>query len=156
MHIHPFSSRYTGKGANLFHFGQQTGFKLTDSSFKVGNISRSNGDKCGKKTGRVELVVWQTPEDTTPTVRLKDIADFAPENGNVWVLAFVPKGTEVPLPESAVNLADPLAAEEGRQPVSGGTASTVPGNTATTVPGTSTTAPAASSTTAPPPTTAAP
>jgi hypothetical protein len=149
MHIHPFASRYSGKGANLFHFGQQTGFKLTDKSFKVGNVSRSNGDMCGKKPGRVELVVWQTPEDTSPKVHLKDIADFAPKNGNVWVLAFVPKGTKVPLPQSAVNLADPLAAEEGRQPPSGGTASTVPVETTTTVPGTSTTAPAPSTTAAP-------
>jgi hypothetical protein len=149
MHIHPFSSKYTGGGANLFHFGQQTGFKLTDSSFKSGTVSRTTGDKCGTKKGQVELVTWKTPGDTSPKVIRKDIADYAPKDGSVWVLAFVAKGTKVPLPPAAANLADPLAAEEGRQPATGGTATTVAGDTGTTVPGTSTTVAGGTATTAP-------
>lgn len=149
MHMHPYSSVYTGDGADILSFAEQTGLEVSDDSFATATVSRKTGDKCGTKAGHVELVTWDSPEDTSPKVIRKDIADYAPKNASVWVLAFVADGTEVPLPESARNLEDPRAAEEGRQPVFGGT--TIPG-TPTTAPGETTTTiaadPATTSTTA--------
>ena len=114
MHIHPFVSRVAGSGANISVFAEQTGLKVTDSSFTDGSVTRKNGQKCGSKSARVELVTWSSPEDSSPTIRTKNIAKYAPKDGSVWVLAFVPEGTDVPKPESVANLVDPTAAEEGR------------------------------------------
>lgn len=137
MHIEPLVSRTSGKGANLFNFGQQVGLKVTDTSFKTPDLQRKNGDRCGGKLGRVELVTWDSPQDTTPTVRTKDLADYAPPDGSVWVLAFVPKGTEVPMPASIANLQDPTGTEEGQTPPSSGvdnssTTSSTPGPSSST------------------------
>lgn len=156
MHIHPFTSRVTGTRANLDAFFKDVSAKVSDTSIKSDSlgIDVENGDKCGSKVGHVELWEWQNPGDKAPKVVTKDIKKFHPQNDQVWVLAFVPKGTTPVLPASAANLQDPLAAEEGRQPATGGSSTTVPpANSSTTVPGTSTTMPPTDSSTS---TTAAP
>jgi hypothetical protein len=156
MHIHPFLTRVSGKGANLEAFGRQIGMEITDDSFSVdGGLDRENGDDCDGEPGEVQLVTWDSPTDEEPTIRRKNLAKYAPPDGSVWVLAFVPEGTEVPKPESVANLQDPTAAEEGRAPVTeqqGATTTTPPpaGDTSsTTAPAgdtSSTSAPAESST----------
>lgn len=132
MHIHPFLTRTSGDGANIGNFGEQVGLRVTDDSFEAGSAERKTGDKCGGKTGQVELVTWSSPDDATPTVVRKDIADYDPDDGSVWVLAFVPEGTEVPKPPSIANLADPTAAEEGRQPATATTAPSTPESSTST------------------------
>lgn len=118
MHIHPFLTRVTGKGANLEAFGRQIAMDVSDDSFSVdGGLERSNGDDCDGEEGRVQLVTWDSPADDEPTIRRRNLATYAPPDQSIWVLAFVPPGTEVPKPPSAVNLQDPTAAEEGRAPV---------------------------------------
>ena len=154
MHIHPFLTRVSGKGANLEAFGRQLQLEIGDGSFSIGEIERSTGDDCDGERGEVKLLIWDSPADEKPTVRTKDLAAYAPQDGSIWTLAFVPKGTDVPKPPSAVNLQDPTAAEEGRAPITeqqGATTTTAPaGDTSsTTAPAgdTSTTsAPAESST----------
>jgi hypothetical protein len=131
MHIHPFLTRVTGDGANLEAFGRQIGMEVGDTSFSIdGGLERSNGDDCDGDPGQVQLVTWDSQTDETPSVRRRNLSAYAPPDGSIWVLAFVPEGTEVPKPPSAVNLADPLAAEEGRAPVSqqqgGSTTTAVP------------------------------
>jgi hypothetical protein len=150
MHIHPFFSRYAGTNANVGAFMTDTGSKLSDTSFTGAGTTLKNGNKCGSKTGTLELVTWSSPTDKTPTVITKDLAKYAPKDQSVWVLAFVASGTDVPLPPAAANLADPLAAEEGRQPVHTGdqTTTTIGGTTTSTEPaGATTTIPAGDSTT---------
>jgi hypothetical protein len=148
MHIHPFAEQSSGKGANLFHFGQQVGMTVSDSSLKTPTLNRKNGDKCGKQVGHVELLVWSSPADKTPTVIRKHIADFAPKNQSAWTLAFVADGQDVPIPPSISGLSDPTAAEEGRAP-SGQTVPSTPSTESTP-----TTQGAPTSSTAPPATTA--
>ena len=133
MHIHPFLTRVTGKGANLEAFGRQIALEISDDSFSVdGGLERSNGDECDGEPGEVQLVIWDSPSDEEPTVRRKNLSTYAPPDGSIWVLAFVPEGTEVPKPPSAVNLQDPTAAEEGRAPITeqqqGSTTTAVPGD----------------------------
>lgn len=118
MHIHPFLTRVSGKGANVGAFARQIGAEIFDDSFSIdGGLDRANGEECDGEPGEVQLLTWDGPDDEEPTIRRKGLATYAPPDGSVWVLAFVPEGTEVPKPPSVVNLQDPTAAEEGRAPI---------------------------------------
>ena len=150
MHMHPFSSHFAGKGANVGALMLDTGSKLSDTKITANGTTLKNGGKCGSKVATLELLHWDSPGDATPTVLTTGLAKYAPKNGSVWALAFVPSGTKVPQPPAAANLADPLAVEEGRQPATGaGTASTTPGTSVPVSP-TTTIPPGDSSTTAKP------
>jgi uncharacterized integral membrane protein len=116
IHIHPFVAGAAGDKATLSVFADQIGLEVTDHSITLPNgKSYVNGEDCtdedGKKTeGRVALYVWppQATEATDPDVVTKDIAGVRfTENGQAFVLAFVPKGTDVPLPPSISELANP-------------------------------------------------
>jgi hypothetical protein len=154
MHIHPFATRTSGKGANISAFLDDVGGKVSDTSIDVPGLKAKNGDKTSTgKVGHVELWVWDNPADAAATVVRKDIGQWAPKDQSIWVLAFVPDGTKPTLPQSALNLQDPLAAEQNRQPAVHGSPTTVPGgaSSSTTVPPSG-----SSSTTQPAPTTSAP
>jgi hypothetical protein len=145
MHMHPVSSRVTGDGANLGVFINEIGGELSDDSLEVAGMDVENGDECGGDEATLKLVTWDDPSQEQPTVLTEGFEDYAPANSSVWVLAFTSTdGTEVPLPPGAINLADPLAAEEGRQPATATTTLPAEDPTATTVPG------EASTTTIPP------
>jgi hypothetical protein len=163
MHMHPFSTKYTGHGANLGNWGEMTGLKVTDTSIKAAGIDRKNGEKCGSKPATVQLKVWDSPDATTGRLIKKDFAKYAPQEFTVWVLAFVPEGTDIPKPPQAV-----LDALESPSDVAGGgtntgsngstTVVTTPGSTPSTAPtgstgSTATTGPASTETTVPPTTT---
>lgn len=116
MHMHPFASRVTGEGANLEAFGEDVGLEITDTSLVGVGIDRENGDECPDgEAGTVRLLVWDNPGDAEPEVITSDIASYNPPDSSVWVLAFAPEDTEIPMPDSALNLQDPTAAEEGRE-----------------------------------------
>jgi hypothetical protein len=152
MHIHPFTSRVTGTRATVGAFFKDVGAEVSDTKIKSESlgIDVSNGDKCGTKPGIVQLWEWTSPTDASPKVVTKDIVKHNPQNQSVWVLAFAPKGTKPVLPQSAANLEDPLAAEEGRTPAVGNPTTSVPvGGSSTTTPAPSTTTPAPSTTVAP-------
>lgn len=123
MHIHPFSSRVTGKGANIEAFGDDVGMDVSDTSIEGPGIDVENGDKCGDDEGTVRLLVWDDANTEEPRVITEDIASYNPPDSTIWALVFAPEDAEIPLPPSAINLQDPLAAEEGRQPP---TATSVP------------------------------
>jgi hypothetical protein len=152
MHIHPFATRVTGKGANISAFLDDVGGKVSDTSIDVPGLKDKNGDKTSDgKVGHLELWVWDNPGVTTPQVIRKDIGKWAPKDQSIWVLAFVPDGTKPTMPQSALNLQDPKALEEGRDPAVHGDSSTTVPPGATTIPPTD-----APSTTQPAPTTTAP
>ena len=162
MHIHPFTSRVTGTRATIGAFFKDVSADVSDTKIKSDSlgIDLKNGDKCGGKPGRVELWEWTSPADDAPKVVTKDITKYNPPNQSIWVLAFVAKGATPTMPQSAVNLQDPLAAEQNRQPAVGGSSTTVPDGGSTTVPATqpTTTIPPSDepSTTQPAPSTTAP
>lgn len=104
IHIHPFSSRYTGAGANLGAFGDTTEMDLTDSSLEVpGRKKLKNGDKCPKdgKAGEVQVMVWDNVADQTGTLLKSDFAKYRPKDGSIVTIGFVPKGTKLDKPPSA-------------------------------------------------------
>ena len=131
MHMHPISSRVTGENANIEVFANEVGLELSDTSIKGSGIDKSNGDECGDEKGTLKLLVWDDPSQAEPEVITEDSANHAPADSSIWVLAFTAEGTEVPLPPGAINLGDPTAAEEGRQPA---TATSLPAGETPIVP----------------------
>ncbi len=104
IHIHPFSSRYTGLGANLGAFADTTDTKLTDTSLDLPTKDNlKNGDKCpGKdgKPGEVQVMVWDNAADPTGRLLKSDFAKHAPKDGSIVTIGFVPKGTKLEKPPS--------------------------------------------------------
>lgn len=102
IHIHPFSSRVTGEGANLAAFGRQVGMEITDDSLKLpGREVLENGDDCGGRPGVVQVGVFDNSQDAEPRLLEGDFADFAPQDGEMVTIAFLPEGEALPPPPSA-------------------------------------------------------
>lgn len=134
MHIHPFGTRYTGKGANLGNWGITTGLEVTDTTVTASGISRENGDTCGDKAGTLQLKVWDSISDETGHLIAKDYADYAPQNLTLWTLAFVPEGTDIPKPpaEAIANLQAPADLQPPGASPADTTPSSEPSTTVTT------------------------
>lgn len=102
MHIHPFSTRYTGEDANIEAFGETTGLELSDDSISVANGGTwANGDDCDGEPGVVQVKVWSGLADEEGRLLESDFAEFAPQDGDLVTIAFLPDGEDIPLPESA-------------------------------------------------------
>jgi hypothetical protein len=118
IHMHPFSTRYTGEGANLEAFGQQAGVEIGDGTLTLPDGRQlRDGDDCGGEAGVVQVKVWDGPDDTEGRWLDGDLAAHAPQNMEIVAIAFLPEGADLEPPATAARLADPLAAEEGRPPV---------------------------------------
>lgn len=149
IHIHPFSTRYTGDGASLGAFADTAGLELSDDALTVpGRDQLDNGDDCGGQPGKVQVKVWELTDNEGRLLE-GDFADYAPDEGDLVTIAFAPDGADIPQPPSAGNAPTDVAGapQTPRAPApptsagETGTTSTVPptsaGETAT-----STTAPA--------------
>ncbi len=102
MHIHPFSTRYTGEDATISAFGETTAFELADDSFTLpGGDTLANGDDCGGEPGVVQVKVWDGLGDEEGRLLEADFADYAPQDGELVTIAFAPEGAEIPTPPSA-------------------------------------------------------
>jgi hypothetical protein len=112
IHIHPFSTRYTGDGANLDAFSEMVGVELSDDRIEVPNFDAvENGDDCDGEPGRVQLRVWENTQDTEGRLIQTDIAKFAPQDGQILTIAFVPEGAEIPQPPSVGATPSDIAGE---------------------------------------------
>ena len=151
IHIHPFVGAAAGENATFQVFADQTGIEVSDDSITLPDgTTYTNGDDCtdedGKKQeGRVAMYVWppQATDATDPEIITKDIAGVRfTEDGQTFVLAFVPKGADVPLPPSVEALANPsdleTPPEEGSTEF---TTTTAPAGDAATTTAPTTTAP---------------
>lgn len=151
IHIHPFSSRYTGKGANVGAWADQVGLDLSDDSIKLpGRETLENGDDCGGKPGVVQMKVWEDLADTQGRTIDGDFTDFAPQDGNILTIAFLPEGDEIPRPPSAGAAPTDVGEPVPTGPTDGSTTTVPPASTDTTV------APEGSTETTAPPATEAP
>lgn len=149
IHIHPFSTRYTGDGATLGAFGEQVGLVIEDDRLVLpSGTDFSNGDDCGGEPGVVQVKVWADGADNEGRLLDGDFADFDPDNGSLVTIAFAPEGAELPKPPSAGTVPSDLpgGAPVGGQPTDGST----PTPTSAVDPST------ASTDTSPPPTEGAP
>ena len=130
MHMHPFGTSYTGDGANIGNFGLTVDLEVSDDSFSAGGVERENGDECDDgEEGTVQLKVWDSPDDEEGRLIEGDFADYAPQEFSMWVLAFVPEGTEIPPPPQEVIEALRAPSDVVGSTPSDPTATTVPGST---------------------------
>jgi hypothetical protein len=105
-----------------------------------------NGQSCEGKPGVVEVEVWSSPSAKTGTIITKDASSLRFKDGQLIVLAFVPKGTSIPKPTSASTINEFLLSNPtGAAPAT--TPTTTPAVTPTTAAGSTTTASSATTTT---------
>ncbi len=142
IHYHPTTGASSGRNAKLKRFLEVydvslTNDKLTLPADQAGLTLEEGVDKCtdasgNQVDGQLKVVVWNDASNasdfTTITANMDDAR--ITQDGMAMVIAFVPEGSAVPLPEAAANLAALGAADSGT-PVT-----TVAGDTATTVAGT--------------------
>lgn len=142
VHMHPFSTRASGSGANLGTWGETVGLELTDTSIKAAGIDVENGDDCDGEPGVVQVKVWSSVLDTEGRVLEKDFAKYAPQDQELVTIAFLPAGADIPRPpdSSIANLDDPIDAEPSSTSSTSPTTSAVPGATDPNATTTSTTA----------------
>lgn len=100
IHLEVNSSRYSGANANLGAFADGVNVDISDNALSAPGVARANGDTCGDATGQVRLAVWDGTEDDTPTIVSNDIADYAPQDGQLVTLAFAPADAPIPKPSA--------------------------------------------------------
>jgi len=101
IHMHPFSSRVSGTGANLDTWGLMTGLELTDTSIKAAGIDVENVDDCDGQPGVVQMKVWSSVADEVGRVVTEDLADYNPQDLELVTIAFLPAGADIPKPPAA-------------------------------------------------------
>jgi hypothetical protein len=149
MHWHPYSSKASGNRARLGVFLKVYGIKLSESEVSLpddqGGDSWSTKDtKCDGKDTVVKVIRWDDYADSssseTFTSNLSDVR--LTKNGQVFVIAIVPKDADVPLPPWAPELPTLGAADDGNVPTTVDLSATTVATTADTTGDTTSTAPA--------------
>lgn len=110
IHIHPFSSNASGEQATLSVFADQVGLEVADDSFTMPDgTTYASGDDCQGEEGVVQLLRWPAGGyEDDPEVITEDLGDVRfDENGQVYVLAFMKPGDDVPLPASLEGINTP-------------------------------------------------
>ena len=129
IHIHPFSTRYTGDGANLGAFADTVGLELADDQLTLPSGDKfENGDDCDGEPGEVQVKVWDGIGDEQGRMLEADFADFAPSDGSLVTIAFAPEGAELPKPPSTGTAPQDVAgaAPVGGVPAEASTSTTAP------------------------------
>ncbi len=136
VHIHPFSTRYTGDGATLGAFAGQVGLTLEDDRLDLpGSGEFANGGDCAGEPAEVQVKVWDGVADVEGRLLDADLAGYAPPDGSLVTIAFAPVGADLAKPPSAGTVPDDLpgAAPVGGSPAPGATTpSTAPAEGSTT------------------------
>jgi hypothetical protein len=115
IHIHPFSTRYTGDRATLDAWGETVGVDLAEGSLTLPDDRElTDGDDCGGEPGVLTVTTWDGPADTEGREIPGDPGEYALVDGEVITISFQPEGAAVEQPPTAPRLQDPNAAEEGR------------------------------------------
>jgi hypothetical protein len=102
MHIHPFSTAYTGDRATIGAWGETTGLELTNTSIDAASVHVENGDDCADGPGTVQVMKWDSIADEEGELLDGDLADYAMQDGEILTIAFVAEGTEIPKPDESV------------------------------------------------------
>ena len=97
------ATQFEGSKATLAKFLTSEDVTLTSSKLtlpkSVGKLAGTYDStrKCGSKPGLVQLFIWSSPSATTPFAAPSPVG-IGYANGEMFMLAFVPKGTSVPRP----------------------------------------------------------
>jgi hypothetical protein len=153
--VHPIAAAASGKNATLGVFMEAVSGKVSSSEIKVpGAKTMKDGDKCGKKEGRVEVRTWLKGASADDEGKLVagDPAKMRFRDNELFTVAFVPEGTKVPQPPTASNLDNLSDVTTTAPALPDVPTTTAPDVTATTLTATATTtAPATATTSAPGP-----
>lgn len=145
IHIHPTAEDNAGENAVFGLFTNAVGIQVGDGTLTLPDgTPYADGDDCNGEPGRVALYVWppQAGENTDPRVITTGIpATRFTDDGQTFVLAFAPRGAEVPLPPSADRIDDPDDTEPTVADAPATTTTVAAGDTSTTVAGGATTVP---------------
>ncbi|HEX3088124.1 MAG TPA: hypothetical protein VHQ23_05675 [Ilumatobacteraceae bacterium] len=150
IHYHPYSTKSSGNRAKLGVFLDVYDIKLTDSKLVMppdqgGETWSTDDTKCNGKDTDIVTRVWD--DYSKPDVYHDVVTDFnnirITNDGMVFVVAFVPKGSAIPQPDWAAQLPTLGAADGGNVAPS----TTIVG--ATTIAPTGTTVPGATTSVAP-------
>ena len=143
IHYHAQPKGATGKNAKLGVFLDAYKVKLTDTTLELPESQVGSGEtrtwdtksfKCDGKDTQIRVRVWK---DYTSNEFVDNVTNFSNlrfvNNGMVFAIAIVPKGSDIPKPDSSNKLAD-LGV------IAGATNTTAPGTTTPgdTTPGTTT------------------
>jgi hypothetical protein len=135
IHYHPYSTKSSGNRAKLGVFLDVYDIKITDTELKMppdqgGETWSTDDTKCDGKDTDLIVRVWDSYAD--PAVHHDVVTDFnnirITNDGMVFVIAFVPKGTDIPQPDWAAQLPTLGAADGGNVAPS----TTIVGETTTT------------------------
>ncbi len=97
----------------------------------------SNGQSCAGGKGIVQTEVWQSPSAKRGKIYTKNASTIRFRNGQLFTIAFVPKGTVIPKPTSAKAIAQYLIANPAG--VSAGATGVAPPTSPVVVPSSTTT-----------------
>jgi hypothetical protein len=105
-HIHPFANGASGKNSTISKWGETVGLQAGSDSFTVNGTEYADGYDCNGQPAQVSLYVWPPDDpDAEPEVITSDIGGFRLDTDRqLFTLAVVPEGTDVPRPESAGEL----------------------------------------------------
>ena len=146
------ADQFVGAKATLAKFLTSEGVSLTASKLELpkslGKLAGTydSSRKCGSKPGRVQLLIWSSPSATTSFAAPSPVG-IRYGNGDMFMMAFVPKGASVTRPPAQKLVAAFL---KSQTTTSSSTTTTKPvSSTTTTKPvSTTTTKPVSSTTTA--------
>ncbi len=144
IHWHPYSAAAVGTRAQLGVFLDNYGVELDDDSLRFpenqggGEYVEGETECPDGKDGELQVVVWDSASDTGNGRRyvsgFNDI--HIDHDGMIFTIAFVPEGTDIPMPPWASELAQLGAADQGQTAptttVAGAAGSTPAGSTPTT------------------------
>lgn len=159
IHYHAQTGGHTGKNAKLSVFLDTYGVKLSDTVLELPASQVGPGEtrkwdtknfKCNGKDTQIRVRVWK---DYTTNDFVDNVTDFRDlrftNNGMVFAIAVVPKGADIPKPDSATKLKDlgVIGSNSATTTVPGSTPDTATGNstgdtTANSTPASATTVPA--------------
>jgi hypothetical protein len=132
IHIHPFSDGAAGENARLSVFLDGAGIELSDDELTIGEDTWTEGEtECDGEPGELVVGQWTNVQDegSNPALIEEDMGDLRfREDGEGYVIAFVPEGTDIPKPDAAANLQELGAVDSGEE----GTATTPGGESSTT------------------------
>jgi hypothetical protein len=132
IHIHPFTANATGNDATMGIFLEGAGIEMSDDELTVNGETYTEGeDTCGEgadeEDGELVLAQWKDVQstDANPARIDSDFGDMHfDEDGEGYVIAFVPEDADIPKPDSAGNLAELGAADGGEVPDESGETTT--------------------------------
>ena len=147
MHIHPFTTKASGKKAKLGVWLDSLHMTLTKTKIKLPGTkgqTYKTGDKCRGRTAEFHIFSYKGENDTNPVEIKYNPRDVRLAQDMILSFALIPKGAKAPsAPPSVKTLLAP-------SDVTGQSGGFSPNSTSSTVAGASTTAPVSgASTTAP-------